>query len=369
MEAARKIIHVDMDAFYASVEQRDNPELRGKPVAVGGSSNRGVVAAASYEARKFGIHSAMASVTARRKCPELIFIRPRFEVYKEVSREIRSIFEEYTSLVEPLSLDEAYLDITEPLKGGPVATDIAREIKKRIRDEVHLTASAGVSFNKFIAKVASGMNKPDGLTVVRPDQCERFIDALPIEKFFGVGKVTARKFRNLGIRNGADLRLRSKAELERYFGKSGRYYYYICRGEDNRPVRTSWRRKSVGAERTFFEDISTEGEFDEKLRDVSERVSSRMKKIRASGRTVTVKIKYHDFTINTRSKTLAHEVCEVEELYQVGSNLLRTPLLPQRPVRLLGLSVSNLKFPDDDEELSQLGFKFDASDGEFENGE
>lgn len=369
METLRKIIHVDMDAFYASVEQRDNPELRGKPVAVGGSSNRGVVAAASYEARKFGIHSAMASVTARRKCPDLIFVRPRFEVYKGVSRQVREIFEDYTTLIEPLSLDEAYLDITEPLRGGPVATDIAREIKQRIVDEVNLTASAGVSFNKFLAKVASGMNKPDGLTVVRPDQCERFINALPIEKFFGVGKVTARKFRNLGIRNGADLRLRSKAELERDFGKSGRYYYHICRGEDNRPVRTSWRRKSVGAERTFFEDISAESEFDERLRDVSERVSERMKKLKASGRTVTVKIKYHDFTINTRSRTLPHEVSELEELYQVGSTLLRTPQLPQRPVRLLGISVSNLKFPDDDEEPNQLGFKFEPPEGEFESAE
>ena len=356
----RKIIHVDMDAFYASVEQRDDPRLRGKPVAVGGSSRRGVVAAASYEARKYGVHSAMPSITAQRRCSEIIFVKPRFEVYKEVSMQIRSIFGDYTSLVEPLSLDEAYLDLTEPLRGGPTATAIAREIKERIHEETNLTASAGVSFNKFLAKVASGMNKPDGLTVVRPDQCQRFIDGLAIEKFFGVGKVTAKKFRNMGIRNGADLRERSKVELERSFGKAGRYYYHVCRGEDNRPVRSSWRRKSIGAERTFFDDIQQESEFDEKLKDVCERVSERMRKLKASGRTVTVKIKYHDFQISTRSKTLPNEVHELSELYSVGSHLLRTPNLPARPVRLLGVSVSNLTFPDDDRPQEQLDLRFDA---------
>lgn len=348
-----------MDAFYASVEQRDNPELRGMPVAVGGSSSRGVVAAASYEARKYGIHSAMASVTAKRKCRDLVFVKPRFDVYKEVSLQIRSIFADYTPLIEPLSLDEAYLDITEPLRGGPLATDIAREIKARIKDETQLSSSAGVSFNKFLAKVASGMNKPDGLTVVRPDQCIRFIDALPIEKFFGVGKVTAKKFRNMGIRNGADLRERSKLDLERNFGKAGKYYYHICRGEDNRPVRSSWRRKSVGAERTFFEDISTESEFDERLRNVSDRVSDRLKKLKASGRTVTVKIKYHDFEVNTRSRTLPNDVCEPDELYSIGRTLLRTPELPPRPVRLLGISVSKLTFPDDEQLIDQLDLNFE----------
>jgi DNA polymerase-4 len=259
-------------------------------------------------------------------------------------------------------LDEAYLDVTEPLMGGPMATEIAREIKSRIFDETELTASAGVSFNKFLAKVASGMNKPDGLTVVRPDQVELFINKLPIEKFFGVGKVTAKKFRNMGIRNGEDLRERSKIELERNFGKAGRYYYHICRGEDNRPVRSTWRRKSIGAERTFFDDITREAEFDEKLRDVCERVSSRMSKLRASGRTVTVKIKYHDFQINTRSKTLPAEVREFAELYSVGSQLLRTPALPAKPVRLLGISLSNLSFPDDEKPQEQLDLSFEGDE-------
>ncbi|NND70945.1 MAG: DNA polymerase IV [Rhodothermales bacterium] len=362
MESApiRKIIHVDMDAFYASVEQRDNPELRGKPVAVGGSSKRGVVAAASYEARKFGVRSAMPSITAQRRCPDIVFVKPRFEVYKEVSRQIRSVFFQFTDLVEPLSLDEAYLDVTDPLRGGPHATAIAREIKAQILQETGLTSSAGVSFNKFLAKVASGMNKPDGLTVVRPDQVEQFIDRLPIEKFFGVGKVTARKFRNMGIRNGADLKQRDKMDLERSFGKAGRYYYHICRGEDNRPVRTSRRRKSIGAERTFFDDISTDQEFSTRLREVCERVSTRMGKLKATGRTVTVKIKYSDFKVNTRSLTVPSEVHDYESLYSVGDQLLHTPALPERPVRLLGISISNLSFPDDTDPEEQLNLHFDS---------
>lgn len=338
----RKILHIDMDAFYASVEQRDNPELRGKPIAVGGTSRRGVVAAASYEARVFGVHSAMPSVTAARRCPELIFVKPRFEVYKEVSRQIRSIFHEYTELVEPLSLDEAYLDVTNPLKGPASGTLIARAIKREILEETGLTASAGVSYNKFLAKTASGMNKPDGLTLIRPEEASAFLAALPIERFYGVGEVTARRMKEVGIHNGADLLQRSEHELAQLFGKAGLYYHRIARGEDDRAVEPDRERKSVGAERTFMEDISDPAVMLERVQVIAAEVAERLSRVEAGARTVTLKIKYHDFEISSRSRTLAHVIVSEEEIRSIAGRLLETPEPPPRPVRLLGVSVSNL---------------------------
>ncbi len=346
-DCERRILHVDMDAFYASVEQRDNPALRGRPVAVGGGSLRGVVAAASYEARKFGVHSAMPSVTARKRCPDLTFVKPRFDVYGEISKHIRGIFRSYTDLVQPLSLDEAYLDVTEAVPEYGSATAIAREIKSRILDETDLTASAGVSINKFIAKVASGMNKPDGLTVVRPEQVAVFVAKLPIEKFFGVGQVTAAKFHKLGIRTGADLREWEEADLAKRFGRSGHYFYRVARGLDNRPVQPHRRRKSVGAERTFFENITDREALAERVTQISERVWERMERAEMFGRTVTVKIKYHDFQIRTRSHTSARPVETADVLLEAALRLLRTPDWPSAPVRLLGVSVSNLQLADE----------------------
>jgi DNA polymerase IV len=339
----RKIIHVDMDAFFASVEQRDNPELRGRPVAVGGSSRRGVVAAASYEARKFGVRSAMPSVEAARRCPELVFVKARFDVYKEVSAQIRGIFLSFTPLVEPLSLDEAYLDVTEPLKGPPSGTLIARAIKQEILEATGLTSSAGVAPNKFLAKVASGMNKPDGLTVIRPEQVKAFIDALPIENFYGVGPVTAGRMREAGITCGADLKARSEAELVRRFGKAGHYYHRVAHGQDDRLVRPDRERKSVGAEQTFAEDLAQEAQMVDALAAIAERVAERMDRARCAARTVTVKIKYHDFVQSTRSRTFSHEIAGKEAILDAGLDLLRSPHLPERPVRLLGLSLSTLQ--------------------------
>jgi DNA polymerase-4 len=337
----RKIIHVDMDAFYASVEQRDDPELRGKPVAVGGGGARGVVMAASYEARRYGVRSAMPSVTARRLCPELIFVRPRFDAYQAVSRQIRAIFESYTDLVEPLSLDEAYLDVTLPRRGPPTATAIARAIKHEIFEVTGLTASAGVSFNKFLAKVASDMDKPDGLTVIRPEDAEAFIAALPIERFFGVGPVTARKMKEAGVHNGADLRARSEAELVRRFGKVGRHYFKIARGEDERAVSPDRPYKSIGAEETFATDLSSPEAMLLALRPIAEQVAERMAAADLFGRTVTLKIKHQDFTVHTRQHTLTDPVHSAEELMALARWLLHTPEPPGRPVRLLGLTASN----------------------------
>src|SRR5271163_2739962 len=269
---SRKIIHVDMDAFYASVEQRDNPELRGKPVAVGGSRERGVVAAASYEARKFGVHSAMPSVTAKRRCPDLIFVRPRFDAYKAISEQIRQIFAEYTPIIEPLSLDEAYLDVTENLKGIVLATEIAKEIRARIRAETELTASAGVSYNKFLAKLASDHHKPDGLFVITPEMGPGFVETLPIRKFNGVGPVTAKKMERLGIKTGLDLRAQTLAFLQQHFGKAGAYYYWAARGVDERPVRADRIRKSVGAENTFPADLLTYEAACDALREIIDKV-------------------------------------------------------------------------------------------------
>lgn len=341
-----KILHIDMDAFYASVEQRDFPEYAGKPVAVGGSSRRGVVAAASYEARAYGVHSAMPSVVAARRCPHLIFVKARFDVYKEVSRQIREIFRTYTGLVEPLSLDEAYLDVTEPLKGPPSATLLARRIKKDILDATRLTASAGVSFNKFLAKTASGMNKPDGLTVIRPEEAQAFLAALPIERFHGVGAVTARRMKELGIHTGGDLQRRTERELATHFGKSGRYYHRIARGDDPRPVQPHRERKSVGAERTFHEDIDDLHALRERLESIAAGVADRLARAEAAGRTITLKIKYLDFEISSRSRTFSHFISSDRELYEIACSLLETPAPPLRPVRLLGISVSNLAGPD-----------------------
>ncbi|HVK37273.1 MAG TPA: DNA polymerase IV [Candidatus Kapabacteria bacterium] len=338
----RKIIHVDMDAFYASVEQRDAPELRGRPVAVGGTSLRGVVAAASYEARRFGVRSAMPSARAARLCPDLIFVRPRFDVYRIVSQQIREIFHGYTDLVEPLSLDEAYLDVTEPLKGPPSATLIAEAIRAEIREVTGLTASAGVSYNKFLAKTASAMNKPDGLTVVLPEQAEAFMAALPIERFYGVGHVTAARMRERGIETGADLLAWSEADLGSIFGRAGRYYYRIVRGIDDREVHPHRARKSIGGEQTFERDVHEPEELDARLVAVARRVGERMERSEAAGRTVTLKIKYHDFAITTRSRTLSHDVHTVDELLAIGRELLQQPTPPLRPVRLMGLTVSNL---------------------------
>ena len=359
----RKIIHIDMDAFYASVEQRDNPELRGRPVVVGGSSNRGVVAAASYEARAYGVHSAMPSAVANRKCPNLVFVRARFEVYTAVSRQIRKIFKRYTDLVEPLSLDEAFLDVTNPKAGPQSATLIAQEIRQAIRDETGLTASAGVSFNKFLAKVGSGMDKPDGLTLIAPEAAPSFMARLPIEKFFGIGAVTARRMHEIGVRNGHDLLLLSEDELVARFGKAGKFYYRIVRCEDDRPVRTHRIRKSIGAERTFERDIGELSDLREKLRQVVDKVADRMERAAVMGHTVTVKIKYHDFVVTTRQTTSSQVLYEKEELFEIADLLLRyAPEPPLRPVRLIGVSVSKLRMMRDGPWPEQLRLAFAETD-------
>ena len=347
-KAYKKIIHVDMDAFYASVEQRDEPAYKGKPIVVGGSGLRGVVAAASYEARKYGVRSAMPSVTAARLCPDLIFVRARFDVYREVSHQIRDIFYRYTDLVEPLSLDEAFLDVTTNKKGLVSATQIAREIRKQIWDETQLTASAGISINKFLAKVASDINKPNGLTLIPPDRVASFLEKLPIEKFFGVGKKTAEKMKRLGIHTGADLKSWSEIDLARRFGKTGRHFYRIVRAIDNREVQPHRLRKSVGAENTFREDITTEAEMLERLQPLIDKVSDRLQMIRTSARTVTLKIKYHDFVQTTRSRTVSTYINKAEDIRPIIHQLLYQPEFPPHPVRLLGVYVSNLDNETDD---------------------
>ncbi|WP_306639855.1 DNA polymerase IV [Sanyastnella coralliicola] len=337
----RKVIHVDMDAFYASVEQRDNPDLKGKPVAVGGSRSRGVVAAASYEARQYGVRSAMPSALAARKCPDLIFVRPRFEVYKEVSMQIREIFHRYTDLVEPLALDEAFLDVTQNKPGLPSATLIAEEIRQAIFEETNLTASAGISINKFIAKVATDINKPNGITLVAPDDVDRFTAELPIEKFFGVGKVTAEKLKRMGINKGEDLRRFSRPALVQIFGKSGGYYHNICRGIDDRPVKAHRVRKSVGAERTFGEDIAELSEQEEAILKIAEEVSRRAAKGEYKGRTISIKLRYSDFTTHTRSRSLEEFTNDQQTLQEVAIELLREHPREQA-FRLLGVTLSNL---------------------------
>lgn len=336
----RKIIHVDMDAFYASVEQMDNPELRGKPVAVGGGGKRGVVAAASYEARVYGVKSAMPSVSATRRCPHLIFVKPRFDRYKELSDKIREVFFEYTDLVEPLSLDEAFLDVTRTKKGKPSATLIAREIKTEILDRTGLTASAGVSFNKFLAKTASDMDKPNGLYVILPEQADAFTAKLPIHKFFGIGKVTAEKMKQAGIFTGKDLRKFDLPEMTRRFGKSGTYYFHICRGVDSREVKAHRERKSVSVENTYRENFMRLEEVMDALDKLNDSLFRRYSGHRL-GKTLTVKMKYGDFQQITRSKTLESGIREPKQVRQMVRELITEQLLRPEGIRLLGVGISN----------------------------
>ena len=336
----RKIIHIDMDAFYASVEQRDNESLRGKPVAVGYSEARGVVATASYEARKYGVRSAMPSLTARSKCPHLIFVPPRFEVYHEVSEQIREIFWEYTDLVEPLSLDEAFLDITQNHKNNPSASLIAKEIQQKIIEKTGLSASAGVSVNKFLAKIASDYKKPNGFFVIRPEEAEAFVENLKIEQFFGVGKVTARKMHINQIYTGYDLKQRSEIELVQLFGKAGRSYYQNARGIDDRAVEPHRITKSISNETTFLEDKSELTLLTVELYHLAKEVFERSTEEQFHGKTVTVKVKYNNFKIITRSKTLPHKISDFERFWSTAREILKqTPL--SHPVRLLGLGISN----------------------------
>src|ERR1700687_3471803 len=319
---SRKIIHIDMDAFYASVEQRDNPELRGKPVAVGGSRERGVVAAASYEARKFGVRSAMPSVTAKRKCPDLIFVKPRFDVYKAISLQIREVFAEFTPIIEPLSLDEAYIDVTENLKGIVSATRIAEDIRARIRAETELTASAGVSYNKFLAKLASDHRKPDGLFVITPAMGPEFVETLPVRKFHGIGPATAKKMKRLGIATGRDLRAQTSAFLQQHFGKAGSYYYWAARGIDERPVRADRIRKSVGAENTFPADLFTYEAARDELREIVDKIWEYCERSGIRGRTVTLKVKFATFQQITRSRTGQMQIGTRDELEQLVNGLV-----------------------------------------------
>ena len=338
----RKIIHIDMDAFFASVEQRDDPSLRGRPVAVGGSRERGVVAAASYEARKFGVRSAMPSVTARRKCPELVFVKPRFEVYKAVSLQIRAIFAEHTPLIEPLSLDEAYLDVTENLQGIASATEIAERIRASIRAATGLTASAGVSYNKFLAKLASDHRKPDGLFVITPRMGPGFVEDLPVGRFHGVGPATTAKMERLGIHTGLDLRAQELAFLQQHFGKAGPYYYWIARGIDERPVRPNRERKSVGAENTFATDLTSLAPAQAALQPLIDKVWRHCEAVGTSGRTVTLKVKYTDFSQVTRSRTGTAPIASRAELAAVVALLLEPVFPVPRGIRLLGVTLSAL---------------------------
>jgi DNA polymerase-4 len=343
----RKIIHIDMDAFYASVEQRDNPQYRGKPVVVGGSpqGRGGVVAAASYEARKYGIRSAMPSKRALQLCPDVIFVYPHFSVYKEVSRHIREIFSRYTDLIEPLSLVEAYLDVTTDKQGIGSAIAIARQIKQAIKDELHLTASAGVSINKFVAKIASDLNKPDGLAFIAPDQVEAFMEQLPVEKFYGVGRVTADKMKGMGLHTGADLKRLSEDELVRHFGKAGRFYYRIVRGIDDRPVEPDRETKSVGAEDTFAYDLTAIGEMNAELDKIAALVCERLQRHNLKGRTITLKIKYSDFRQITRSRSFIAPSDELTLIADTAKQLLFATSPEGAKIRLLGISVSNFHEP------------------------
>ena len=345
MDVTRKIIHIDMDAFYASVEQRDNPDLRGKSIAVGGSpEGRGVVMTASYEARQFGVRSAMPSKKALQLCSDIIFIKPRFEIYKEVSNNIRSIFSRYTDIIEPLSLDEAYLDVTDDKQNIGSAITIAENIRLAIKEELQLTASAGISINKFVAKIASGMKKPDGLTFIGPSKITEFMDQLAVEKFYGVGRVTAEKMKGLGIFTGADMKKLSEQELVNQFGKVGRFFYQIVRGIDDRPVEPFRETQSVGAEDTFPEDLFEDEELNTQLNRISIIVADRLNKNNLQGRTVTLKIKYSNFKLITRSKSLSKPVSDSDTISKVSRELLEGTLPPPRGIRLLGISVS--KFND-----------------------
>lgn len=338
----RKIIHIDMDAFYASVEQRDNPALVGLPIVVGGSPDgRGVVATASYEARKFGIRSAMPSRQALQLCPQVIFVYPRFAVYKEVSQAIRDIFRRYTDLIEPLSLDEAFLDVTTDKLQIGSAIEIARQIKQAIREELGLTASAGISINKFVAKIASDMNKPDGLTFIAPSGITDFMEQLPVEKFFGVGKVTAAKMKSMGLFNGADLKQLSEAELVHHFGKTGRFYYHIVRGIDERQVQPHRETKSMGAEDTFSRDLTELADMREALEKIARTVCNRLERYELKGRTLTLKIKYGDFRQITRNHSFERPVSDYQTIKDMAQNLLVLSGIDQVRIRLLGISLSN----------------------------
>ena len=339
----RKIIHIDMDAFYASVEQRDHPELQGKPIAVGHAEQRGVVSAASYEARKFGVHSAMSSLKAKRLCPELIFVPGRMETYKAVSVQIHEIFHDYTDLVEPLSLDEAFLDVTHNKPGIALAVDIAKEIKQRIRTELYLTASAGISYNKFLAKIASDYRKPNGLCTIHPDQAIEFIAKLPIESFWGIGPVTAQKMHALGLHKGADLQQCTLDMLTRHFGKAGNLYYDFARGIDLRPVEATRIRKSVGCEHTLEKDIHQSSSVIIELYHVATELVGRLKRSGFAGTTLTLKIKFYDFKQITRSLTQEKDLHELKDILPLAKQLLKEVDYSVRPIRLIGLSISNPK--------------------------
>ncbi len=355
----RKIIHVDMDAFYASVEQMDNTELRGKPVAVGGGGERGVVAAASYEARKFGVRSAMSGMQARRNCPDLIFVKPRFTRYKEISSQIRAIFHEYTDLVEPLSLDEAYLDVTQNKKNHPSASIIASDIRKQIFDKVGLRASAGISNSKFVAKIASDINKPNGQKTIAPEEVEVFLEELAIEKFFGIGKVTAQKMYLHGIFTGKDLKSKTLEFLKTHFKSSGEHYYNVVRGNLYSEVKPNRIQKSVAAEHTFDKNLTSEIFMMERLEAIAEELENRLKRSKVAGKTITLKIKFSDFSMQTRSKTLAYFIKDKNILIETVRELLyQNPL--KESVRLLGISVSNLNNAEKkDEKVIDVQLKFE----------
>ena len=353
-DSPRKIIHVDMDAYYASVEQRDDPDLRGKPVAVGGAGPRGVVAAASYEARVFGVRSAMPSGTARRRCPELIFVRPRFDVYRAVSTQIRQIFAEHTDLIEPLSLDEAYLDVTENKQAIPIATEIARLIRARIKEVTGLNASAGISYNKFLAKMASDLNKPNGQAVIPPARGAEFVAALPVRKFHGVGPATAARMERLGILTGADLRARTPEFLTRHFGKAGAWYHRIAQGIDLRPVQPHRARKSIGTEDTFLTDIRDPAAARHEVATLAEKVWRHCDDKKITGRTVTLKLKYADFQQITRARTLPAPIADAAELTTVALALLAPLLPPAKGIRLLGVTISSLDETRPDAPQTQL---------------
>ncbi len=342
----RKIIHIDMDAFFASVEQLDNPELRGKPVAVGGSGERSVVAAASYEARKFGVRSAMPSITAKRLCPDLIFVRHHFERYNQISGRVMEIFRDYTDVIEPLSIDEAFLDVTHDKKKIGSATIIAKKIRAEIREKTGLTASAGISVNKFLAKIASDINKPDGLFLIRPEEAEKFIEGLPVEKFYGIGKVTAAKMHKLGIHKGFDLKQWDMPDLVRNFGKAGVFFYDIVRGKDDRPVEPDQERKSVGTELTYEKDLTTSFEIIAELYKLEKELMDRLGHAETAGRTITLKVKFSDFRQLTRSKTLQYYIRDFDMLHREVSKIRKEMSLEGVRIRLLGISISNLETED-----------------------
>jgi len=345
----RKIIHIDMDAFFASVEQRDNPELRGKPIAVGGGGKRGVTTTASYEARKYGVGSAMPGYKVKELCPQIIFVPPRFDAYKEVSMQIRAIFARYTDIIEPLSFDEAFLDVTENKMQEAIATDLALRIKKEIREKTQLTCSAGVSYCKFIAKIASDMNKPDGITVIKPSQAIIFLEQLPVKKFFGVGKVTARKMEAMGIFTGADLKKYSKIELAQNFGKSGSFYFDIVRGIDDRPVRAERIRRSLGIETTLNNDLEDQHEIVEVLDKIIDKFFARLQKADNYGRTITLKVKTSEFKTITRSRSEEYYLKDKNKIKEIAYQLLEQAMREFEAIRLIGLTASKLQSEEEED--------------------